>query len=122
MNQAPENKPTGTALTWAMTAHLSALGLYLGMPLVNLLFPYLIWRWKRAHSDYVATHALAALNFQITVTIAGLAVTLIAIFIPLAWILVVVVFTANIIYIGMAADHAKSGLQCRYPLNFRWIH
>ena len=82
----------------------------------------LIWRWRRAHSDYAAEHALAALNFQITVTISGLAVTFIAFFIPIVWILVIVVFTANLIYTGIAADHANSGLMCRYPLAFRWIH
>lgn len=121
MAQTRKIELTEGELTWAMTAHLSALCLYLGLPFANLLFPFLIWRWRRAHSDYVATHALAALNFQVAVTITGLSVTIIAFFIPLVWILVIVVFTANIIYIGMAADHAKSGLVCRYPLTLRWI-
>jgi len=121
MAQTLKNELADGELTWAMAAHLSALCLYLGLPFANLLFPYLIWRWKRSHSDYVAAHALAVLNFQVAVTIAGLAVTLIAFFIPLVWILVIVVFTANIIYIGMAADRAKSGLTCRYPLTVRWI-
>jgi uncharacterized Tic20 family protein len=66
---------TRAELTWAMIAHLSALYLNLGLPFANLLLPYLIWRWQRVHSDYVAAHALAALNFQITLTIIGLTVT-----------------------------------------------
>ena len=104
-----------------MTAHLSAVCLYLRLPFSNLLFPYLIWRWQRVHSDYVAAHALAALNFQITLTIIGLTITPLAFFIPLVWILVIVVFSANIIYIGIAADLAKSSQTCRYPLTLRWI-
>lgn len=116
-----QNRPrTRAELTWAMAAHLSALCLYLGLPFSNLLFPYLIWRWQRSHSEFVAAHALAALNFQITVTISGLAATLFACFVPPVWIVVMVVFTANIIYTGIAADHAKSGLTCRYPLALRW--
>ena len=121
MTPTQDQSPTHAELTWAMTAHLSALCLYLGLPFANLLFPYLIWRWQRARSDYVATHALAALNFQVAATIIGLTLTIIAFFMPLVWILVIVVFTANIIYIGMGADHAKSGLTCRYPLTLRWI-
>ena len=57
---------------WAMAAHLSTLCLYLGLPLANILFPYLILRWQRNASKFVAGHALAAVNFQITITMAGL--------------------------------------------------
>jgi len=68
-----------------MAAHLSALCLYFGLLFSNLLFPYLIWRWQRAHSKYVAKHALVVLNFQVTVTITGFVLTIIAFFIPLIW-------------------------------------
>lgn len=109
------------ALTWAMTAHLSALSLYLGLIFGNLLFPYLIWRWKRKQSAYVAANAQAALNFQISVTIAALIGLLIALFFPPAWLVVVVVGTANIILIGRAADRAKNGRTCHYPFTFQWF-
>ncbi len=41
--------------------------------------------------------------------------------IPPAWLVVVVVCTANIIFLGKAADRAKSGQSCRYPLSFQWF-
>ena len=114
-------KPTAE-LNWAMSAHLSALCLYIGLPFFNLLLPYLIWRWKKEQSEYVASHALAALNAQITTTIVALVAWLIALFFPPAWAVVLVVLTANIVFVGKAADCAKSGKACRYPLDLHWVH
>lgn len=104
-----------------MAAHMSALCLYLGLILTNLLFPYLIWRWKKRHSAYVAAHALAALNFQITVSLTGLISLLIALAIPIVWLLVIAIFTANIVFVGKAADRARAGQMYDYPLAIRWI-
>lgn len=104
-----------------MSAHLCALSLYLGLIFINLLVPYLIWRWKRNQSEYVAAHALAAFNFQVTVSIVFLIVLIIACLFPPAWLLVVAVGTANIIIIGKAADRAKCGQPYRYPFAFRWL-
>ena len=104
-----------------MAAHLSTLCLYLGLPLANIMFPYLILRWRRNASKFVAEHALAAVNFQITITVAGLFTLLLAMLIPFVWVAVLAIGTANIVYIGKAADRAKSGLQCVYPLTFQWV-
>jgi uncharacterized Tic20 family protein len=104
-----------------MAAHLSALGLYLGLLFVNLLLPYLIWRRHRDRHRFAADHALAALNFQITASLAGLAALSIAFILPLAWLAVIAVFTANIVYIGQSADRARSGRPCRYPLCIPWF-
>ena len=111
-----------TELNWAMSAHLSALCLYFGLLFFNLLVPYLIWRWKKKQSDYVAMHALAALNAQITISSVALAAWLIAIIFPVAWAVVIAVLTANIVFIGKAADRAKSGQSFRYPYAIQWLH
>jgi len=105
-----------------MSAHLSALSLYLGMIFANLLFPYLIWRWQKKRSGFVAEHALEALNYQFTFTAVVLVSLAVARFFPWAWILVIAVGTANILLIGKAADRAKSGHRYRYPGSFRWLH
>ena len=121
MNSAAEQTTDGTARTWAMAAHLSALSLYLGMIFTNLLFPYLIWRWQRKRSDFAGEHAREALNYQITFTVAVLAALVVALFLPWAWLLVIAAGTANIVFIGQAADRAKSGLPYRYPGSWSWI-
>lgn len=121
MIQSVNQKTNAGVLTWAMTAHLSALCLYLGLIFANLRFPYLIWRWKKKQSAYVADHALAALNFQITFTVVSLIVLFMAICFPPAWLVVIIVCTANIILIGKAADRAKNGQACRYPFTIQWF-
>lgn len=45
-------------LNSTMGAHLSARCRYIGLPLGNLLFPYLIWRWQHNRSADAADHAL----------------------------------------------------------------
>ena len=119
-----DEKPVRTdsaACTWAMAVHLAALGMYLGLLFTNVLVPWLIWRWKREADPMIAGHALAALNFQISVMIVGLAAIVVAVLIPLAWILVIAVFTLNIICIGRAADRAREGLDPGYPRIRDWI-
>ena len=105
-----------------MAAHLSALSLYLGMIFTNLLFPYLIWRWQKKRSVFAAEHALESLNYQFTFTAAILASLAVALFFAWAWLLVIAVGTANIVFIGTAADRAKSGQTYHYPGSFRWLH
>ena len=121
MNSAAEQTTDGAARTWAMAAHLSALSRYLGMIFTNLLFPYLIWRWRRKRSDFAGEHALEALNYQITFTLVVLAALVVALFLPWAWLLVIAAGTANIVFIGQAADRAKSGQPYRYPGSWSWI-
>jgi len=57
---------------WAMAAHLSALVAVLGLPFGHIIGPLLVYLTQRERSAFVASHARASLNFQITVSIAGL--------------------------------------------------
>src|SRR5687767_592209 len=72
----PPTAPVPNAMsderTWSLMAHLSALAGLLGVPLGHVLGPLVVWLVKKDQSAVVAAHAKEALNFQITVTIAGL--------------------------------------------------
>ena len=121
MTATDPTTPSPGECRWAMAAHLTALCLYLGLFGLNLLFPYLIRRWQRERSGFVSDHALAAFNFQVTVTAAGLAAILAAMAWPLFWAVVIAVFTVNIVLIGKAADLARAGRPYRYPLTIHWL-
>ena len=54
--------------TWSYFAHLSAFLGYM-IPFGHILGPFLIWNAKKDESEFVANHAKAALNFQITFTL-----------------------------------------------------
>ena len=57
---------------WNMLCHLSALAACIGIPFGNILGPLIIWQIKKNEFPSVDIHGKAALNFQITVTIAAL--------------------------------------------------
>jgi hypothetical protein len=57
---------------WAMAAHLSALIAVAGLPFGHVVGPLVVYLLKAHDSEFVAEHARASLNYQITVSIAGI--------------------------------------------------
>jgi uncharacterized protein len=57
---------------WAMAAHLSALVALAGLPFGHVLGPLIVYLVRAHDSEFVAEHARASLNYQITVSIVGL--------------------------------------------------
>jgi uncharacterized protein len=55
--------------TWAMLCHLSALAGCI-LPLGNILGPLAVWLLKKDESPFIDEHGKAALNFQVTVSLA----------------------------------------------------
>lgn len=62
--------PTSEERNWAMAAHLSALVAVAGLPFGHIIGPLVVYLTQRHRSAFVAEHARASLNFQITVSIA----------------------------------------------------
>jgi uncharacterized protein len=54
---------------WAMAAHLSALVGLAGVPFGHVVGPLVVNLVKGHESEFVASHARASLNYQLTVTI-----------------------------------------------------
>ena len=63
---------TSEERNWAMAAHLSALVAVMGVPFGHIIGPLVVYLTQRERSPFVASHARASLNFQITVSIAAL--------------------------------------------------
>jgi uncharacterized protein len=117
---APGAAPTENERTWGMLAHLSAL-VGLLFPLVgNILGPLLVWLTRRDSSAFIAAHAKEALNFNITVTLAGVVCLFLAlIFIGL--LLGTVLFIAWLVMTLVAAIRASEGVPYHYPLSLRLV-
>jgi uncharacterized Tic20 family protein len=62
---------------WAMTCHLIALTGFL-IPFGNLLGPLAIWLWKRKESDFIDFHGKTAVNYQLTLLIFLVGITIVA--------------------------------------------
>jgi uncharacterized Tic20 family protein len=63
---------------WAMAAHLSALVAVAGLPFGHVLGPLVVYLIKAHESEFVAEHARASLNYQITISIIGIVAIIVA--------------------------------------------
>jgi uncharacterized Tic20 family protein len=64
---------------WAMAAHLSALIAIAGLPFGHVVGPLVVYLIKAHESEFVAEHARASLNYQITVSIVGVVAVIAAV-------------------------------------------
>jgi uncharacterized Tic20 family protein len=86
------------------------------------IFPGLIvWLLKKDESPYLGEQAREALNFQITLLIAYV-VSGILVVILVGFLLIWLVWVANIIFSIIAAIAASKGENYRYPFSLRLIN
>jgi uncharacterized Tic20 family protein len=115
----PSAAPTRDERTWAMIAHLSAF-VGLAIPLGNLIAPLVIWLIKRDQSAFIADQAKEALNFNISVVLAG-SVCAILVFVFIGILLGVALFIYWLAMTIIAGIKASEGVQYRYPVALRLV-
>jgi uncharacterized Tic20 family protein len=129
---------------WAMAAHLSALVAIAGLPFGHLIGPLVVYLVKARDSEFVAEHARASLNYQITISIlviVAVAVAVAAMFgilLPMSsgsdsapaglaalWIFfgigAVAVLVASIVFIILGTVAASEGRPYTYPFAIRFL-
>ena len=112
--------PSAEERQWAMFAHLSAL---LGLVTAGwacFLGPLVIWLVKKDTMPFVADQAKEALNFNITIMIAG-AICWILVFVLIGFVLLWALAIVWIVFTIMAAIKANEGVTYRYPFALRLI-
>ncbi|MDP2248324.1 MAG: DUF4870 domain-containing protein [Nitrosomonadales bacterium] len=86
------------------------------------IFPGLIvWLLKKDESPYISEQAREALNFQISLLIAYF-ISCVLMFILIGFLLIGLVWLANIIFCIIAAVAASKGENYRYPFSLRLIN
>src|SRR5882757_4496667 len=122
----PPPNPEGQARTWNMLCHLSALAGFV-IPFGHILGPLIVWQIKKNEFPSVDIHGKAALNFQITVTIAvfvgGFAAAILA-FIGIGFLLiplVMLVGLAGLILAIIAGIKASNGEDYKYPWSLELV-
>ena len=109
-----------------MLCHLSALSGFV-IPFGNILGPLLVWQIKKNEIPSVDAHGKAALNFQITVTIAvfvGAAAAFMLSFFCVGYLLFPLVFLiglAGLIFAIIAGIKANNGEDYKYPFSLELI-
>ena len=89
---------------------------------IFLFFPALIvWILKKDENAYLSDQAKEALNFQITVMLAQF-IAGILVFILIGFILIPIIWLANIVLCIVAAISISKGETYRYPFTLRLIN
>jgi uncharacterized Tic20 family protein len=118
--------PEGQARTWNMLCHLSALAAFV-IPFGNVLGPLIVWQIKKSEFPSVEIHGKAALNFQLTVTIAavvGIAAAFALSFFCVGYLLfpvVMLIGLAGIVFAIIAGLKANNGEPYKYPWSLELV-
>jgi len=94
---------------------------HLGGILFSFLPGLIVWLLKKDDNPYIAENAREALNFQITLMIAYFVSWILA-FILIGFVLIGMLWLANIIFSIMAAVATSKGESYRYPFALRLIN
>ena len=113
-------KKKNEANTWAMLCHLTALSIYIGIPFGNLIVPLIIWLIKREEFAFVDEQGKESLNFQISMTIYGIAAGLLCLAL-IGFVLVPVIVVAHIVLTIMATVKTNQGEGYSYPFSIKFI-
>ncbi|MFL6618577.1 MAG: DUF4870 domain-containing protein [Povalibacter sp.] len=120
MSEVSIPSPTVEERNWAMLAHLSAL---LGLVVWGagiVLGPLIVWLIKRDTLPFVNDQGTEALNFQITVFLAGVVCTAL-IFLLIGIPLLAALALFDLIFVIIAAVKVSEGVAYRYPICLRLI-
>lgn len=112
--------PTQDERTWGMLAHLSAFAGLLLPPIGIVIGPLVVWLVKRDESAFVADQGKEALNFNISVLIAG-AVCGLLVWILIGILLAVALFVFWLAMTLIAGIKASEGVRYRYPFALRLV-
>ena len=118
--QSSLNPNEAKARTWNMLCHLSALAGFI-IPFGNIIGPLLVWQIKKNEIPSVEVHGKAALNFQITVTIAVLIGVVVAMILPLLIPLVMLIGLAGLVFAIIAGIKANNGEDYKYPCSLQLV-
>ena len=124
-------QPGSEQRNWAMAAHLCGLLWAIGgtgfifipfggLVLFTMLGPLIIWRIKGQAMPFVAQQAKEALNFQITVFLAGM-LCAVLMFVLIGFVLLWALGLADLILVIIAAIQVSDGRAYRYPLSLRLV-
>lgn len=104
---------------WAMLSHLSGL-LAFATLIGGVLGPLVMWMIRKDDMNFAADQAKEALNFQITVFVAGLIAGVMCL-ILIGFALLAILVIIDLILMIVAAVKASEGVSYRYPFNLRLI-
>lgn len=111
--------------TWALFGHLSAFTAFI-TGIGGIVGPLVVWLIKKDTLPFAADQAKEALNFNITVSLAFLALFVLTLItfglgIVLTFPLGFALFIAWVVFVIIASINANNGVAYRYPFTLRLV-
>ena len=94
---------------------------HLGGTVFSFIPGLLVWILKKDESTYIVDQAKEALNFQISILIASF-IASILIWLIVGFVLLPIIWIANVVFCIIAAIASSKGETYRYPLCLRLIN
>ncbi|WP_414430053.1 DUF4870 domain-containing protein [Alcanivorax sp. IL3] len=114
-----QGEPKQEERSLGLACHLLALA-GLVVPFGNILGPLIMWLVKKDDSAFVDDQGKEALNFNITISIAGF-IAFLLMFVVIGGLLLPIIGIFWLVMTIIAAVKANGGERYRYPLTIRLI-
>ncbi len=108
------------ARKWAAICHAVALVGLIGNGIGFLLGPLIVWLIKREDHPFIDEQGKEALNFQITMFVAG-AISALLVLVLIGIFFLAVVGILMVVLPIVAAVKANRGQHYRYPISFHFV-
>ncbi len=105
--------------TWAMFAHLSALGGHI-VPFGHVILPLVIWMIKKDQFPLVDVEGKESINFQISISIYA-AVAFVLVFVFVGILILPLLYLFDLVAVIIASIKTYEGNSFRYPLTIRFL-
>lgn len=116
----PVTAPPAEERKWAAICHLAALAGLVVWGIGIVLGPLIVWLLKKDQRPFIDEQGKEALNFQITVFLAGVVCTSL-VFLLIGIPLLIALGVLDFICVVIAAVKASEGVSYRYPVSLRLI-
>lgn len=118
-NAVTPGEPDRDARQWAMICHFAA-ALGFVFPFGNLIGPLVVWQVKKDSHAFIDEQGKEALNFQLTVAIAGI-VCLVLMLVLIGFLLMGLLCIGAVVLTIIGGIKAGEGKHYRYPFCLRLI-
>ncbi len=115
-----ETSTSSNVRTWSVLCHAAALaGLFLHF-VGHFFGPLIVWLVKRADSPEIDAHGKESVNFQLSMLIYNIVAGILCL-VLIGFVLLIILWILNTVFVIIASIQAGEGKLYRYPLTIRFI-
>jgi uncharacterized Tic20 family protein len=115
-----EASTNSNARTWCVLCHASALaGIFLHF-IGHFFGPLIVWLVKRADSPEIDAHGKESVNFQLSMLLYNLVAGILCL-VLIGFVLLIVLWILNTVFVIIASIQAGEGKLYRYPIAIRFL-